>query len=235
MSAKRRPVAVVTGGSRGIGKATRELLARRGARAVGLSRHATVSGTMLGCDVRDEASVKQAFARVLKQFGRIDILVNAAGVVATTGPLEVSTREWDEILRTNLIGSYWCCREALLAMRRQRSGSIVNISSIAGRRFSRSASVAYVCSKYAVIGLTRQLAAHAATFGARVNCVCPSETATEMLLANVPAAHRRDMAAANPMGRLAKPEEIARAIAFLASDEASYLNGAVVDINGGLL
>jgi 3-oxoacyl-[acyl-carrier protein] reductase len=112
---------------------------------------------------------------------------------------------------------------------------VVNLSSVAGRSYSRRASVAYTASKYAVIGLTKQLAACFGRDGITINCVAPSETATEMLTRRVPPGERRAIGQANPLERLARPSEIAAVIAFLASPAASYVNGAVIDVNGGLL
>ncbi len=177
----------------------------------------------------------RAFHRIVERLGRVDILVNCAGIVSMTDPLRLRLADWEAVLRTNLIGTYFCCKQALSHMRRQRYGRIVNLSSIAGRSYSRSASLAYTSSKYAVIGLTRQLAAQFGKNHITVNCICPSETRSEMLLRAVPRARLRSAARANPLGRLAEPSEVAQAIAFLTSDAASYINGAVLDINGGLL
>ncbi len=228
-------VAVVTGGGSGIGKATVRLLKEHGFHAIGISRGLPDGNGTLRCDVSDETSVARAFRRVVRKFGRIDILVNCAGIASKRDPLSVSVKEWERVLRTNLIGSYLCCREAIPVMRRRRYGRIVNVSSIAGRSYSRSCSVAYTSSKYALIGLTRQLAAAFGREGININCVCPSETKSEMLLKNVPRKRLKAMERSHPLGRLAEPAEIARVISFLVSEAASYVNGAVVDVNGGLL
>ena len=235
MSSEGRRVAVVTGASSGIGKAAAELFKSQGLTTIGVSRRSPDTDVTFHCDVQDERSVARVFKRVLDRFGRIDILVNCAGVVAKHDPLTLGAAEWDAILRPNLLGTYWCCKHALKAMRRQRYGKIVNVSSVAGRSYSRTASVAYTSSKYAVIGLTRQLAVHVGRYGVTINCVCPSETKSEMLLRNVPSKRLRALAAAHPLGRLAEPVEVAHAIAFLVSEASSYVNGAVVDVNGGLL
>lgn len=228
-------VAVVTGGASGIGRATVERLREEGILAVGMSRRLADGARSVRCDVGDAASVARAFRRVAKEFGRIDILVNCAGVASKADPLSVTLQEWERVLRTNLIGAYLCCREAIPLMRRRRHGRIVNVSSIAGRSHSRSCSPAYTSSKYGLIGLTRQLAAAFGKDGIRINCVCPSETKSEMLLASVPPRRLKALARSHPLGRLAEPEEVARVIAFLAGEGASYLNGAVIDVNGGLL
>lgn len=230
-----RRVAVVTGASSGIGKATIELFRRRGITTVGVSRRLSDTTRTLRGDVRDDASVARVFQQVADRFGHVDILVNCAGIVTTTDALALRVEDWLEVLRTNLIGTYLCCKHAVRLMRRRRYGRIVNLSSIAGRTYSRNASLAYTSSKYAVIGLTRQLAAQFGRDGITVNCVSPSETESEMLLQAVPRRRLEAAARAHPLGRLAQPREVAQAIAFLASEEASYINGAVLDVNGGIL
>ena len=234
MSAAER-VAVVTGSSSGIGKATAELLRQAGVSVVGMSRRLEDGPGALHCDVRDEQQVFYAFRRVLERHGRVDILVNCAGAVGKADALSVTRELWDLLLGTNLVGTYWCCREALKAMQQHSWGRIVNVSSIAGRSYSRHAALPYTCSKYGVIGLTRQLAAEFGQHGITVNCVCPSETKTEMVLEQLSSDRLLALESAHPMGRLAQPAEVARVVAFLASDEASYINGAVLDVNGGLL
>lgn len=234
MSNKPPRIAIVTGGSSGIGKATVDAFSRtRGVIPIALSRRLRDTGRTLHCDVRDGASVARAFERVLDRFGRMDILVNCAGITSIRAPLALSVEEWESVLRTNLIGTYLCCRQAILAMRRQRYGRIVNLASIAARSYSLTSSLAYTCSKYGVVGLTRQLAAQVGRYGITVNCVCPSPIRTEMLRRHVPPARRRALAAENPMGRLGEPEDVAQAISFLVGDPASFVNGAVIDVNGG--
>lgn len=185
--------------------------------------------------MRDERAVERIFAELVSTFGRIDILANCAGIASIGDPLGLPVEEWEAVLRTNLTGTYLCCRYALIPMRERHYGKIINVSSIAGRSYSRTASVAYTCSKYAVIGLTRHLAASFGKDGININCVCPSQTKTEMLISNVPQAELDRLATSVPLGRLAEPEEIAQTIFFLASDAASYINGAVIDVNGGQL
>ena len=233
MSIDGRRVAVVTGASRGIGKETAELLRKRDVVAVGISRHLGDTDMSCRCDVRDEAAVQRVFGTIASRFGRIDILINCAGIASREDPLSLGTEAWEAVFRTNVIGTYLCCKHAIRHMLEQRYGRIVNIGSMAGRSYSRTASVAYTCSKYAVIGLTRHLAAAFGERGIRINCVCPSQTKSEMLSSVVGEDELASLAAAAPMGRLAEPEEVARAVCFLSGDEASYINGAVLDVNGG--
>ena len=232
MSNDAQRVAVVTGGRSGIGKATAKLLVTRGFVAICISRTIDDNDTNWRCDVGDEDAVCRVFSEIENRFGRLDVLVNAAGIVSLSGPLDLTVQDWMNVMRTNVIGTYLCCKHAIPLMQRRRYGKIVNISSIATRGYSETASVAYTASKYAVNGLTRQLAANFAKDGICVNCVCPSQTKTEMLAA-VPVERLERRASRTAVGRLAEPEEVAEAIAFLASHGASYINGALLDVNGG--
>lgn len=235
MSNDERTVAVVTGASRGIGRATAELLRCKGIHAVGVSRSCQDTDFTRRCDIRDGKQVDGIFHKLFSTFGRVDILVNCAAVVSKGGPLEVEADEWENVLRTNLIGTYMCCKYAIQYMRKRGYGRIVNVASIAGRSYSRTASIAYTSSKYGVVGLTRHLAAVFGREGININCVAPSQTLTETLIGNVAKEELEALASSNPLGRLATPEEVAKAICFLISEGASYINGAVIDVNGGQL
>lgn len=228
-------VAVITGVSRGIGAATARLLSAQSNSTIGLSRTVENTGSTRACDVRDESSVVKAFSDIIRTHGRIDILVNCAGIATAKDPLSLNIDDWESVLQTNLVGTYFCCKHAIPHMREQKYGRIVNIASVAGRSFSRTASLPYTCSKYAVIGLTRQLAATFGRDGINVNCVAPAQTLSEMLVESVPESELKQLAEKNPLGRLAQPDEVAAVICFLASDKASYINGAVVDVNGGIV
>lgn len=224
----------MTGASRGIGRATVSLFESRGLTTIGVARGLPDGDHTRSLDVGDDDSVKRLCDEIASSFGRLDILVNCAGVASSGDPLKLALADWESALRTNLIGTYFCCKHALPVMQRQGFGRIVNVASIAGRSFSRTASVAYTASKYGVVGLTRQLAATCGRDGVTVNCVAPSQTRTEMLAAASPE-QLAAIAAANPLGRLAEPQEVAEVIGFLVSDAASYVNGAVLDVNGGVL
>jgi 3-oxoacyl-[acyl-carrier protein] reductase len=226
-------IAIVTGASQGIGKAIYCLFAERGITTIGVSRHIALSDTTRRCDLRSEAAVQELCAELVGTFGHIDILVNNAGTVTHGDILETSLDDWENVIQTNLTGTFLCCKHVLGHMKERHYGKIVNISSIAGRFRSSMASVAYTCSKYGVVGLTRQLALHYARHNININCVCPSQTRTPMLVEKVSQERINQLVSTIPAGRLAEPDDIARAVYFLATDEASYINGAVIDVNGG--
>ena len=236
MSSEIQRVAIITGASKGIGKTTTEMLSRDGFFAVGLSRGLDDSSSTRRCDVREEDRVRAVFDDVSDALGRIDILVNCAGIAVKGGdPLEVIRDEWQAMFETNLLGTYHCSKHAIRHMQKNGYGRVINIASVAARSYSKTASLAYTCSKYAVVGLTRQLAAAVGKDGITVNCVAPSQTLTDMLLSNVTPEGLNQLERENPLARLANPEEIAETICFLVSERAAYINGAIVDVNGGLI
>ena len=179
--------------------------------------------------------MKDLFAELVATFGQVDILVNNAGIVTHGDILETSFEAWEDVMRTNLTGAFLCCKHALGHMKDRRYGKVLNISSIAGRSRSTMASVAYTCSKYGIVGLTRQLALHYASYNININCVCPSQTRTPMLVENV-SQERIDALVSNiPAGRLAETRDIAETVYFLSTDASAYINGAAIDVNGGQL
>ena len=243
-------IALVTGASRGIGVSTAEILARRGAKVAVSAR--TVSdleavaasirkngGEALAVpgDVVELAHVASMFETVVKKWGRLDILVNNAGLGTPAKPVEeILPEEWDQTILLNLKSVYLCIRAAAPVMKRQGYGRIVNVSSFAGRFFSRLSGPHYSSAKAGVIGFTRHMAAELGPFGVCVNSVAPSPVLTERVKVKWetrPEEERQRILAGIPLGRLAQPEEIATVIAFLASDDASYVNGACIDVNGG--
>lgn len=236
MSSETQRVAIVTGASRGIGRAAAELLSRDGFLVVGVSRGLKDSPSTRSCNVSDEEAVRGVFDDVAATLGRIDVVVNCAGIATKNDdPLEVTREEWQTTFETNLLGTYYCSKHALPHMQQGGQGSIVNVASVAGRSFSKTASLAYTCSKYGVIGLTRQMAATLGRDGIRINCVAPSQARTDMLMSKLSSEEIDQLEKTNPLGRLASPNEVAETICFLASERASYVNGAVLDVNGGLI
>lgn len=232
-TSKRNKVAIITGASQGIGKCIHEFFLEKNLNAIGVSRSIELAKYTRRCDITNEDNVKSLFKEVLKSFGSIDILVNNAGISTRTDIIDMEIGEWENVVATNLTGIFLCAKYALKVMKSQKYGKIVNVSSIAGRFRSSMASVAYTASKYGVIGITRQLALHYAKYNININCVAPSQTKTSMLLDNISEEQLREFSLSIPAGRLAEPVDIANAVWFLVSDEASYINGAVLDINGG--
>jgi 3-oxoacyl-[acyl-carrier protein] reductase len=245
----RNQVAVVTGGSRGIGRATVKLLAAAGARVVFSYRRAAgaarevvrKSGAEAGnvvavrADVARMAGAKKLVSEALRRFGRLDILVANAGIWnVRPAPIErLSERQWDEMIDVNLKGTYSVIHFAAQQMIRQKSGRIVVVSSTAGQRGEAFHSH-YGASKGGAISLVKGLAAELAPHGILVNCVAPGWVATDMCVPVVRDRREfRKALATIPLRRFARPEEIAMPILFLASEMASYMTGEIVNVNGG--
>ena len=241
------PVAVVTGAAQGIGRRTAEVLAARGfslalndlrppdATVAAVRELTGVDPLVVVGDVSDDAAVARMVAAVGERFGRIDALVNNAGISFITPAEETTTAGFRRVLEVNLVGPFLLCREFGSTMLAQRSGSIVNIASIAGL-FGVADRVAYNASKHGVVGLTRTLAAEWGGHGVRVNAVCPGWVKTEMDEhdAGSGAYTSADIEARVPMGRFAQPDDIAQAVAFLADPQASaFVNGHTLVVDGG--
>jgi 3-oxoacyl-[acyl-carrier protein] reductase len=249
MSLKDR-VALVTGASRGIGAATAEVLAGRGARvavsartvpdlervAASIQQH---GGQALAfpCDVLDQTQVETMIQHIVEAWGRLDILVNNAGLGTPTMPVEtIPPEDWDNTVALNLKSAFLCLRAAVPVMKRQRYGRIVNVSSFAGRNFSRLSGPHYSAAKAGLLALTKHMAVELGPSGIGVNSVAPSIVLTARVKARWearPPEERERVLAGIPLHRLAQPSEVATVIAFLASDDASYVNGVCIDINGG--
>ena len=243
-------LAVVTGGARGIGRAICETLARDGAdvavvdldkagaeETAGLVRRAGRSAAAFRVDVSDEPAVEAFFAALGAAFGSgrvTDILVNNAGICPTTPVLDIRAAEWDRVLAVNLRGTFLMSREALRRMKERRLGRIVSIASAAAKLGGLTAGAHYAASKAGVIALTKSLALAAAPFKVNVNAVCPGPTTTDMTDA-WGAETNRAFADKIPWKEYGKPQDIAEAVAFLASDRARYITGEVLDVNGGLV
>jgi NAD(P)-dependent dehydrogenase (short-subunit alcohol dehydrogenase family) len=241
----RGKIAIVTGAARGLGKATAEVLANRGAHVIVNDRELadatkaaeTIStqgghATPLAFDVSDVEQVNDGFQRLLAQFHRIDILVNNAGIGDFVSFPEITPEKWDRMLNIHLKGSFNCCQAVLPSMKERKYGKIVNVSSVAGKRGDFSGNAHYTAAKAGMIGLTKSLAGYAAPFGINVNAVAPGLVATNLTDEMSPE-WKATTIARIPAGRLGLPEEIGRAIAFLASDDASYIFGETLSVNGG--
>jgi NAD(P)-dependent dehydrogenase (short-subunit alcohol dehydrogenase family) len=241
------PVVLITGALAGIGRATALAFARDGARLVVSGRRDDAGAALvkelraLGAeadfvraDVRREADVKALVDHAVARFGRLDVAVNNAGTEGQPGPLTEQTAEtYAATFDTNVLGTVFSLKHELRVMLAQGGGSIVNLSSTMGHRGNANASM-YVASKHAVEGLTKTAALEAAAAGVRVNAVAPGPVDTEMLTRFSGTPDRKSgLAAGVPLKRLGRPEEIAEAIVFLASDKAGFLTGQVIDVNGG--
>ena len=225
----RQRVALVTGGSRGIGRAVVERLRADGATALAADVTATADVQL---DVTDPRAWEAAVATVTQEHGRLDVLVNNAGVAGRSAPTwELNPEEWLEVIAVDLSGVFYGCRAVLPAMRAQRYGRIVNIASIAGKEGNPNA-VPYSTAKAGVIGLTKAVAKEVVGDGVIVNCVTPAVIATE-ILQQVSDEHRDYMVSRIPMGRMGQPSEVAALVAWLCSEECSFSTGAVFDISGG--
>jgi meso-butanediol dehydrogenase/(S,S)-butanediol dehydrogenase/diacetyl reductase len=238
------PVAVVTGGARGIGLAIGQWFLDHGHRVAlldidrrtlaltwkGFGRDPRVLA--IGCDVRDARQVKAAVRRIAGAFGRIDALVNNAGVAVFKPLLETTLADWNHVLETNLTGAFICTQACAPVMLETGGGAIVNIGSISGLRGS-SLRVAYGTSKTALIQLTKQCAVELGAIGIRVNCIAPGPVDTAMAKLVHTAAIRKDYHDAIPLERYGTPEEIAAAVGYLCSPAASYVNGQTLAVDGG--
>lgn len=239
-------LAVVTGGSRGIGRAVSVLLGAQGAHVVvnfagnEAAAHETVAAiTQAGgtaeakqFDVSDEAAVQAAFKEIEAAHKRVDILVNNAGIALDQILLRVKKEEIDRTFAINLAGPLYCAKAAIRTMMRAKTGRIINLSSVVAESGNPGQAV-YSASKAGIIGLTKTLAREYASRGITVNVVAPGFIDTDMT-ASLPEAAQQGIVAQTPLGRVGKPEEVAAAVLFLASDEASYITGQVLRVNGGM-
>jgi 3-oxoacyl-[acyl-carrier protein] reductase len=237
-------VALVTGAARGIGLATAVALARCGAivAAVDIDGHA-LDGAVISCgervialqvDVIRAADVQRAFETTVRRLGALDILVNNAGICPMTPFPEIGEEEWDRVMAINLKGAFLCCQAALPHLRRSgKRGRVINIASVAGEMGGLLVGAHYAASKAGLIALTKSLARLLAPDGVTVNCIAPATTETD-LTGSWPEALRAQVKGQIPLGRLARPEEIAEAVCYLAGDSAGFITGATLDVNGGL-
>lgn len=238
-------VALVTGASQGIGRATALALSRAGARVGLAARNAEKLSSLeaeiaaaggdalvIPMDVGDAEQVKAGFKAALEKFGRLDILVNNAAVTRDGLALRMKQEDWDTVLRTNLTGAHLCAQQALGVMVRQRSGRIINVTSIVAETGNAGQSN-YVAAKAGLIGLTRALAMEVASRSITVNAVAPGFIVSPMT-DPLSDAIKQALLERIPLKRMGTDTDVAAAIVFLSSDEAAYITGAVLDVNGGM-
>jgi len=238
-------VAVVTGASQGIGRDTAMALAEAGAKVAVAARNEEKLGVLakeiveaggeafaVKMDVADAQLVKAGFKLVLDKYGRLDILVNNAAVTRDGLALRMKQYDWDTVIRTNLTGAHLCIQQALGTMMRARAGRIINIASVVAQT-GNAGQANYVAAKAGLIGLTKAIAMEIASRNITVNAVAPGFIETPMTDV-LPDKVKEDLKTRIPLGRMGSARDVAAAIVFLASDEASYITGHVLDVNGGM-
>ena len=238
-------ISIITGAGRGIGQATALKFAREGAKVVVCDLTAeSIADTVrlceqagaptLGCvaNVTNRASLDAMVAEVLKKWGRVDCLVNNAGIVADAQMKNMTEDQFDRVIDVNLKGVFNCTQAVVNTMIAQESGVILNASSIVGL-YGNFGQTNYAASKFGVIGMVKTWARELGRKGIRVNAVCPGFISTS-IIQSIPAKVIKALEEKVPMGRLGRPEDVANTFAFLASDDAAYINGAVIEVSGGL-
>lgn len=241
---EQKPVAVVTGGVRGIGRAIAEELLNQGYHVIATycrsEAQAEVMRTVLGnqvevkrADVSSQDEVDAFFNEVLNQYGRLDVLVNNAGITNDKSFHKMGANEWHEVIDVNLNGTFYCCNRAIPMMREKNFGRIINISSIVGQK-GNFGQANYAASKAGLLGLTKTLALENAMKGITVNAICPGFIETDMVSV-IPEQMKTKIQEEIPMKRFGTPQEVARAVKFLVSEDAAYITGQELNVNGGLL
>jgi 3-oxoacyl-[acyl-carrier protein] reductase len=238
-------VAVVTGASQGIGRDTALALAEAGAKVVVAARNeekltALVNDIAAGggeafavkMDVADAEQVKAGFKQMVEKFGRVDILVNNAAVTRDGLAMRMKKEDWDAVLQTNLTGAHLCIQQVLPVMMKARAGRIINISSVVAQS-GNAGQANYVAAKAGLIGLTKAIAIEIASRGITVNAVAPGFIETPMTDV-LPDKVKEELKTRIPLGRMGSPKDVAAAIVFLASNEAGYVTGHVLNVNGGM-
>jgi 3-oxoacyl-[acyl-carrier protein] reductase len=238
-------VAVVTGASQGIGRDTALALAEAGAKVVVAARNEEKLSTLvaeivaaggqamaLKLDVADPEQVKAGFKQIVEKFGRLDILVNNAAVTRDGLAMRMKKDDWDTVIQTNLTGAHLCIQQALPAMMKARTGRIINIASVVAQS-GNAGQANYVAAKAGLIGLTKAIAVEIASRNITVNAVAPGFIQTPMTDV-LPDKVKEELKVKIPLGRMGSPRDVAAAIIFLASDEAAYITGHVLNVNGGM-
>ncbi|AXB81654.1 3-oxoacyl-[acyl-carrier-protein] reductase [Megasphaera hexanoica] len=239
--------AIVTGGSRGIGRAVSLLLAREGANvaivyagntaaAEETKQQAEALGAaaaVFQCDVADEQAVADMVKAVKTQFGSVDILVNNAGITRDGLLMRMKEADWQAVLDTNLTGVYHCTKAVSKLMMKQRQGAVINLSSVVGET-GNAGQANYAAAKAGIIGFTKAVAKELASRNIRVNAVAPGYVETDMT-AGLPDSAKEDMLRSIPLGRPATADDVAQAVLFLASDQAKYITGQVLNVDGGMV
>lgn len=238
-------IALVTGASRGIGQAIALKLGQNGAIVVGAAttenganaitqylEKAGIKGTGIVLNVNNTEQIEQAFQKIREQFGEVEILVNNAGITRDNLLVRMKDEEWDDILTTNLKSVFRLSRSVLRAMMKARYGRIINISSVVGS-MGNMGQANYAAAKAGIAGFTKSLAREVGSRNITVNCVAPGFIDTDMTR-SLPNEHQQSLIQHVPLGRLGRPEEVAVAVAFLASSSASYITGSTIHVNGGM-
>jgi NAD(P)-dependent dehydrogenase (short-subunit alcohol dehydrogenase family) len=242
-------IAVITGAASGIGRACARMFAHQGGsivladlkeaaakRVCGEIRSRGGQAVSIGADITREEDCDRIFQAAAEAYGGIDVLINAAGGGLPTDFFEIGTEEWNKIVQLNLTSVFLMSQRAAAALRKRGGGAIVNISSIAGRSVSTTAGCHYTASKAGVLGLTRHMASSLARYGIRINAVCPGTIGSERIMQRLEAQGRIEQAIQSiPLGRIGDVDDVASCCLFLASDLSSYITGATLDVNGGLL
>ncbi|MHB8384250.1 MAG: SDR family NAD(P)-dependent oxidoreductase [Candidatus Binataceae bacterium] len=237
-------VAVITGGASGIGKATAELFAKEGAKVVigdlptsaGAKVAEKIGATFVAIDVSKSEDVETLVKTATDQHGRLDVMFNNAGIGIGAPLLGTSAEDYHRTIRIDLDGVYWGLQAAGKVMVAAGRGAIVNTASVAGLIGSSGLS-AYNAAKHGVVGLTRNAALEFAPFGVRVNCICPGVIETPLVMDNfaVVEGARKMLDKMHPLGRMGQPQEVAKAVLFLASDDASFITGHALAVDGGMM
>lgn len=244
MTGSSAQIALVTGASRGIGAAIAQTLAARGFKVIGTAtsedgaaRITKALAAFPGCrgvalDVNDTAAADALVDAIVKEHGALHVLVNNAGITRDTLAMRMKDEDWDAVLNTNLKAVFTMCRTVMRPMMKQRNGRIINITSVVGAS-GNPGQANYAAAKAGVAGMTRALARELASRGVTVNCVAPGFIATDMT-AQLDEAQQNALLPQIPLGRMGKPEDIAHAVAFLASAQADYITGQELHVNGGM-